>query len=186
MPMYGAIVHERGIELPGEPTEIGVWVNGNSGFGSVIYELTDAAGQTWTSIGAPATDPLPHWLDRVVPAELKDKFTAPKRNDWNSEDVFGLAKFNFDGWRYVAFPLPGQYDGDTPGSAGLHWPANSQWRWDKDGVVHYPLTLKRVIVEFPEKALHVRTYAPPPRAEVYLKDLTLAEAPPKPRLRGVD
>ena len=37
------------------------------------------------------------------------------------------------------------------------WPANSQWRWDKDGVVHYLLIFRRLIVELPEKVLHVKT-----------------------------
>jgi hypothetical protein len=55
------------------------------------------------------------------------------------------------------------------------WPANSQWRWDKDGVVNYPLKFKRLIVELPEKVLHVKNFAPPPRPEIYLKDLSVGQ-----------
>jgi hypothetical protein len=66
--------------------------------------------------------------------------------------------------------LPGNYTGEKH-----PWPANSQWRWDKDGVVHYPLTFKRLIVELPEKVLHVKTFAPPPRPEIYLKDLGVGQ-----------
>jgi len=37
--------------------------------------------------------------------------------------------------------------------------ANSQWRWDKDGVVHYPLNYRKLIVELPAKDLDVQTFA---------------------------
>ena len=70
----------------------------------------------------------------------------------------------------VGFPLPGNYPGE-----GYHWPANSNWRSDKDGKVHYPLTLRKLIVELPQKVLHVKSWAPPPRAEIYLSDLTVAQ-----------
>jgi hypothetical protein len=42
-------------------------------------------------------------------------------------------------------------------------------------LVHYPLTFRKLIVELPEKVLHVQTWAPPARAEVYLKDLTVGQ-----------
>ena len=51
MPMYGVLAHKKGIPVPGTPTEIGLWVNGNSGWGRVIFELTDASGQRWISLG---------------------------------------------------------------------------------------------------------------------------------------
>jgi hypothetical protein len=70
----------------------------------------------------------------------------------------------------VSFPLPGNYPGE-----GYHWPRTSQWFSDKDGAVHYPLVFKKLIVELPEKTLHVKTFAPAPRPEVYLKDLTAGQ-----------
>src|SRR5262249_50760939 len=75
-----------------------------------------------------------------------------------------------DQLRWLAVPLPGNYPGEKH-----PWPANSQWRWDKDGVVRYPLKLERLIVELPEKVLHVKTFAPPPRPEIYLKDLSVGQ-----------
>ena len=101
---------------------------------------------------------------------MRAKWAKPAINDSNTDDVLGLSRINFDGWRWLAFPLPGNYPGEHH-----PWPANSQWRWDKDGVVHYPLTFKRLIVELPEKVLHVKTFAPPPRPEVYLKDLSVGQ-----------
>src|SRR5262249_53153058 len=112
------------------------------------------------------------WLESIMSKEVLAKFSRPGISDWNTEDVQSLSRFNFDHWRYVAFPLPGNYPGEK-----YPWPGNSQWRWDKDGVIHYPLTFKRLIIELPEKVLHVKTFAPPVRPEIYLKDLVVAEDP---------
>jgi hypothetical protein len=170
MPMYAVMAHTKGIPVPGTPTEVGVWVNGNSGCGRLIFEFQDASGQRWVSRGAQLAGASSRWLEDMVPKEMLARYPTPGVSNWNTEDVFGLSRINFDGWRYVAFPLPGNYPGEHYG-----WPANSQWRWDKDGVVHYPLTFRRLIVKLPEKVLHVRTWAPSPRAEVYLKDLTVGQ-----------
>jgi hypothetical protein len=40
---------------------------------------------------------------------------------------------------------------------------------------HHPLTFKRLIVELPEKVLHVKSFAAPARPEIYLKDLTVGQ-----------
>lgn len=88
----------------------------------------------------------------------------------NTGDVFGVSRINFEGWRWLAFPLPGNYPGEKH-----PWSANSQWRWDKDGIVHYPLTFRRLILELPEKVLHVKTFNPPARPEIYLKDPSVAQ-----------
>jgi hypothetical protein len=170
MPMYAVLAHKKGIPVPGTPTEVGVWVNGNGGWGRLIFELTDASGQRWISIGAEQPDVPRKWVEDLIPPDMRAKWARPAINDSNTDDVLGLSRINFDGWRWLAFPLPGNYPGEKH-----PWPANSQWRWDKDGVVHYPLTFKRLIVELPEKVLHVKTFAPPPRLEIYLKDLGVGQ-----------
>lgn len=170
MPMYMAVRHKTGIPVPGQPTEIGLWIHGNSGWGRVLFELEDASGQRWSSIGAPSTDPLPHWFEEVMPADLKTRYQPVARSDWNTEDVFGISRINFDGWRYVGFPMPGHYPGE-----GYPWPGNSQWRHDKDGRVRYPLRLTRLIVELPEKVLHATRFDPPPVSEIALSDLVVGE-----------
>ena len=135
---------------------------------TVIRRGEDAAGQRWTSIGAPMKGEATRWMaDWMSPAELA-AMKAMNVSDWNTNDIFGHSWINFDGWRYVSFPLPGQYPGE-----GYHWPMNGQWRWNKDGIVHYPLKFTRLILELPEKTLHVKTYAPVKRAEIYVKDLTV-------------
>jgi len=170
MPMYQALVHRRGLPLPGTPTEIGLWINGNSGWGRVIFELQDAGGQTWTSIGAARTGEIHPWMLDWMPPDVLADFRATNISDWNTNDVFGVSAIAFDGWRYVGFPLPGNYPGE-----GHPWPANSQWRHDADGRVRHPLTLKRLIVELPEKVLHVQDWAAVERPAIYLADLVVAE-----------
>lgn len=169
MPMYAVLAHKKGLPVPGTPREIGLWVNGNSSWGRMIFELTDASGQRWISIGAPQAGSSGTWFDENIAPELRSKGQGKAVEDWNTNDVFGLSRIDFDGWRYVAFPLPGNYPGEK-----YHWPMNSQWFHDKDGVVHYPLVLKKLIVELPSKTLHVKDFASAPRPEIQLKDLTVA------------
>lgn len=173
MPMYMALRHNTGIPVPGRPQEIGLWIHGNSGWGRVIFELEDPKGQRWTNIGAPATDPLPHWFTGLIPDDLRARYFPMTRSDWNTEDVAGISRINFDGWRYVGFPLPGQYPGE-----GYPWPANSQWRHDKDGKVQYPLRLTRLIVELQEKVLHATSFVPPTNPEIALADLVACTREP--------
>ncbi|MEO6846892.1 MAG: hypothetical protein ABI254_06510, partial [Chthoniobacterales bacterium] len=172
MPMYAELASEKGIPMPGQPTEIGLWVNGNSAWGRIIYELEDASGQKWISIGAKALENSPWMADWLTP-EMQKQFKPGDQADWNTDDAFGVSRINFDGWRYLAFPLPGQYPGE-----GYHWPANSQWHSDKDGVVHYPLTLKKIIVQLPEKTLYLQRFEAAKRPEIYLNDLISVEGNP--------
>ncbi|HWL53909.1 MAG TPA: hypothetical protein VNQ90_15825 [Chthoniobacteraceae bacterium] len=158
MPMYAELEHARGLPLPGEPDEIGIMVNGNSGWGRLIFELEDASGQRWTSIGAQAQQGKAEWMADWIGRDAAQAFEPGMRSDWNTEDPWSLSRINFDGWRHVAFPLPGQYPGE-----GYHWPSNSQWKWDGDGRVHYPLTLKKVILQLPEKVLYLTRFEPPAR-----------------------
>src|SRR6185295_2007425 len=115
---------------------------------------------------------LSPWLLDAMPKEALESGKKTTKADWNTDDVFGVSRIDFDGWRYVSFPLPGNYPGEQ-----YHWPASSQWRCDGDGIVHYPLTVKALIVELPEKTLHLTEFAPVPRPEIYLKRLIVAENP---------
>jgi len=170
MPMYAILAHKKGIPVPVTPTEVGAWVNGNGGWGRLIFELQDASGQRWISLGAEQTDAPREWALGLAAPDMRDKWTKPAINDWNTGDVLGISRINFDGWRWLAFRLPGNYPGEKH-----PWPINGQWRWDRDGVVHYPFTFKRLIIELPEKVLHLKTFAAPPRSEIYLKDLAVGQ-----------
>jgi len=170
MPMYVVLAHKTGIRLPGRPTEVGLQVHGNSGWGRLVFELKDASGQRWISLGAQQEGDLSPWLQDWMPKAMLAQYPTPGLGDWNTNDCYGISRINFDGWRYLSFPLPGNYPGER-----YPWPANSQWRWDKDGVVHYPLTLTKVIIDLPEQVLHVKGFAAPPRAEIYLRALVSCE-----------
>ena len=174
LPMYSVLAHKLGVEIPGTPTEIGLMVNGNGGWGRIIFELEDAGGQRWTSIGAPmsgeATRWMADWMSEKELAAMKDM----KVGDWNTNDPWQRSRINFEGWRYLRFPLPGNYPGE-----GYHWPYSSQWKHTGDGVVKYPLTFKKLIVELPEKSLYVTKFAPVPRADIYVKDLMVTYEPPE-------
>jgi hypothetical protein len=179
LPMYSVLAHARGVELPGEPTEIGLMVHGNGGWGRVIFELEDASGQRWTSLGAPmkgeATRWMADWMSEQELAAMRQMNVA----DWNTNDPWQRSRINFEGWRYLRFPLPGNYPGER-----YHWPYSSQWKHTGDGIVKYPLTFKKLIVELPEKVLHLTTHTPVPRAEVYLKDLMVTFDPPERAFRS--
>src|SRR5262249_38677411 len=86
----------------------------------------DASGQRWISIGAEQKDVPRKWIEDLVPPDMRPKWVNPAINDSNTDDVLGLSRINFDGWRWLAFPLPGNYPGEKH-----PWPANSQWRWDR-------------------------------------------------------
>ena len=174
LPMYSVLRHNEGVEIPGEPTEIGLLVNGNGGWGRMIFELEDASGQRWVSIGAEQAGKPTRWMaDWLSPDEF-EKLKTANLNDWNTDDVWGRSYINFDGWGYVAFPLPGNYPGER-----YHWPYSCNWRFDGHGIVKYPLKFKKLIITLPEKTLHLTDYRPMPRQEIYLKDLMVTYRPPE-------
>lgn len=172
LPMYAVLKLKKPVEIPGVPTEIGLMVNGNGGWGRIIFELEDAGGQRWTSIGAAmkgeATRWMADWMSEKELAAMKDMHVA----DWNTNDPWQRSRINFEGWRYLKFPLPGQYDGE-----GYHWPANSQWKSTGDGIVKHPLKFTRLIIEMPEKVLYLNKMITVPRAAIYLKGLQATYEP---------
>jgi hypothetical protein len=172
LPMYQVLSLKNPVELRDKPTEIGLMVNGNGGWGRIIFELTDASGQRFTSIGAAmkgeATRWMADWMSEKELAAMKDMHVA----DWNTNDPWQRSRINFEGWHYLKFPLPGQYDGE-----GYHWPAGSQWKATGDGVVKYPLTFTKLIIELPEKVLYLNKTIAVPRPEIYLKGLQATYEP---------
>ncbi len=167
MSMYARLQHATGIELPGTPGNLGVWINGNSGWGRVIYELHDAGGQRWISLGMQAEGEN-RWLLDWLPADMMGQVEKVQIDDWNANDVYQVSRINFDGWRYVRFPLPGNYPFENHPR-----PDNCNWRYDGDGVVKYPLRLTGLVIELPEKVLHLQDWSPPARPEVYVRALTV-------------
>lgn len=94
-PWYTFFAPSKPILLPGKPTKIGLYVKGNSGWGRVIPQLTDAKGEIFTFIG-------------------------PK-DEWNSDDIRSHSSVNFDGWKYIEMELPNNLPNGFPGPALAFW-----------------------------------------------------------------
>jgi hypothetical protein len=181
LPMYARLRPAAPIAIPGEPTEIGVWVEGNAGWGRVIFELEDASGQRWISIGAEAAGEPNQWMaDWLGPEEFAKLRAAGGKSgvcDWNSDDAWGRSAIDHEGWRFVRFPLPGQYPGEE-----YHWPGNSQWRADggpeaSRGNVAAPLRLTGLAITAPQQVLYLTEKLDAPRPSFSLKQLTVTHRP---------
>jgi hypothetical protein len=130
MPWYSILTPKKPVVLDGAPSHLGLWVKGASDWGRVIYVLRDAKGEKWTSIGT--------------------------QDQYNCDDVHSWSAFNFDGWRYLRFELPGHTGYDNFRKYGT-----TCWRSDHgDGVVDLPLTLESIIVEQRSHILYVNDVQP--------------------------
>jgi hypothetical protein len=142
MPFYAKLIPEKPILIPGKPARIGMWVKAASDWGRVAYCLRDARGELWMSIGT--------------------------RGAWNCDDIHCLSSFNYDGWRYLSFPLPGNAPYDAYRENGMTW-----WgSYSKgDGIADLPLTLEKIIVERRTHAMYVNSPQPVSRDDVELGEL---------------
>lgn len=144
MPYYTSIVPARPVVIPGNASHIGIWVKAASDWGRVVYFLRDAKGEQWVSIG--------------------------KRNDYNNDDgkMHNWSSFNFDGWRYLRFELPGNAPWDAYRRNGTTW-----WGYYQsgDGVADLPLQLEKIIVERRTDVVYVNSVEPADPADVLLGDI---------------
>lgn len=168
--MYEVMALKNPVTLKGEPKEIGLMVNGNSCWGRIIFELEDASGQRWISIGASQDGTPTRWMADWMPQDELDKVKNMSVADWNTNDSEARSAINFDGWRYLSFPLPGQYEGED-----YHWPRNCYWKFDKDGKVHYPLKFTKLVVELREKVVYIKDMIEPSKPDICIKDLVAGE-----------
>lgn len=130
MPWYTTLVPKKPVIFPAMPSHVGLWVKGASDWGRVVYVLKDAKGERWTSIGY--------------------------QDQYNCDDVHSWSCFNFDGWRYVRFELPGNLPYDLFKTHGSTW-----WRSDGgDNIVDLPLSLDRMIIEQRSHILYVNDVQP--------------------------
>lgn len=114
---YGSIVPARPAVIPGKATALGMWLKGNSSWGRVVYRVSDAQGEMWTSIGA--------------------------KDDWNCDDTFTRTYAKHEGWRYVRFPLPGNQPWDQSRELETTWWKHE----GGDGIVQLPLKVEMIILE---------------------------------------
>ncbi len=114
---YGNLKLKKPVVIPGKGAALGIYIKGNSSWGRVVYQLRDAKGELWTSVGT--------------------------KDDWNCDDTHAWSYVNFEGWRYVRFPLPGTHPYDSARDLETTWWGSS----GGDGIVDLPLSLEKIIVE---------------------------------------
>jgi len=134
MPWYAVLKPAKPVILPGAPAKLGLYVRGASDWGRVVYSLRDAEGERWISVGT--------------------------KNDWNCDDIHSWSSFNFDGWRYVTFELPGHLGYDGFRRHGTTWWGSEGGPAESAGVVDLPLTLEKIIVEQRTHILYVNDVQP--------------------------
>ena len=152
IPSYQAIELEEPIEIAGEPTALGLWVRGNSGWGRINLELRDATGERWLSIGQPMA--------------------------WNANDEMSVSYIIFDGWRWMQIRLPGHYASGYHWPRFANW-RNGTPEGEGDGVVDYPLSLTGVVVEQREQIIYVNEMIEASREPVRLWGLTAVYGDPE-------
>jgi hypothetical protein len=141
MPFYTTLVPAKPVVIPGKASHLGLWVKAASDWGRVVYCLKDAKGERWLSIG--------------------------KKDEWNVDDTHNWSAFNFDGWRYLTFELPGNAPYDLFRDAGTTFWGNYQG----DLVVDLPLTLEKIIVERRTHVIHATEQLPAAPDDVLLGSL---------------
>jgi hypothetical protein len=137
---YSVYQPPQPIAIPGKARALGVWANGNSDWSRIVYEIADAKGEVWLSVGT--------------------------KDDWNCDDNHQWSFFNFDGWRYVEFPLPNHKPGDNYREQDTVW-----WGSTAEGVVDLPVKLTRVIIEQRTHNIYVDALLPVSNRWVQLSDL---------------
>lgn len=138
---YGAFAPDKTLEIPGKARSLGVWINGKSNWGRIACELEDAKGEIWLSTGT--------------------------KDDWNCDDTHCWSYFNFDGWRFVEFPLPATQPADNYREKDTVW-----WgSYGGDGVVDLPLKLRRVMIEHRTHHVYVDQLLEVPDSSVQFSNL---------------
>ena len=130
MPWYTVLKPSRPVVIPGRASALGLWAKASSDWGRVVYCLRDAKDERWISIG--------------------------HKDEWNCDDVHSWSSFNFDGWRYLRFELPGHLPYDNFRQYGTTF-----WRYaGGDRIVDLPLTVEKIIIERRTHILYVNDIQP--------------------------
>ena len=129
----------------GRPTTIGVWAKGNSSWGKLYFEFTDAEGERWLSAGTGGY--------------------GCSTYDWPE-----TASLNFDGWQFVEFPITG----DSPVKVFSPGETEWQWQRDGErgnGRIDFPITPTALGVGMYPHALNLVEMEETDRS-ILLKDLS--------------
>ncbi len=125
------------------PAALGVWVKGNSNWGRIMFEIEDAGGEVWRSVGTGG------WGCDIL--------------DWP-----GNIAVNFDGWNFVAMPLRETtlFHDHSPGPVLEQWVSGGG-----DKRIDYPVKVTALIVEMHRTPLELTEFKPVPPA-IRLRDIS--------------
>jgi len=92
LPTYGVLERRQPSPLRGRPRRLGLWVKGNSGWGRITFELTDAKGERWTGAGG-SEDSYGHgfinfdgwrWVEVDIPGQFRPDYPWPHNGNWTA------------------------------------------------------------------------------------------------------
>ena len=111
--------------VSGTPAGIGVWVKGNSNWGRILFEIEDAEGEVWRSVGTGG------WGCDIL--------------DWP-----GNAAVNFDGWNFVSLPFRDTplFNDHSPGPVLEQWVSGGGSK-----TIDMPIKVRALIVEMNRQPL---------------------------------
>lgn len=156
---YTTVRLKEPMEMPGRPCAFGVWVKGNSSWGRIRFEFTDAKGRVFGC----------YW----------------RAGGWNPFDWPAVYAVNFDGWAFVSGSLdnsPLHWD-DTLGLVGNapSWP----WRqisgpdFVTGKVYDYPIRLTAISVSVNRSKFTLIDGFKPSDPSILLNDVVSIELPDK-------
>ncbi len=139
---YATLRLKEPAPVEGEPAALGVWVKGDSNWGRVMFEIQDAEGEVWRSVGTAG------WGCDIL--------------DWP-----GNLAVNFDGWSFVALPLhdTALFNDHSPGPVLEQWVSSGG-----NKRIDFPIQVTGLIVEMNRTPLELIEFKPAPTT-IRLKDL---------------
>jgi len=144
MSEYAVLRLKEPVTVKGEPTTLGLWVKGNSGWGEVYWEIEDANGVRRLSCG-----------------------TTEHGGSVFDYDA-RLATINFEGWNFLRMPITEKSPVPDLSTGSV----DNLWQKSKRAPVAYPVKVTGVAVSLPPRALHL-TEMNPVRQVIRLKDLSV-------------
>lgn len=139
---YAVFTPPKPIPIPGKAKALGIYGRGSSAWNRIVYEIVDAKGEIWQSAGT--------------------------KDAWNCDDIHSWNYFNFDGWRYLQFPLPGNSPGDDFREKDSVW-----WGHSEEGVLDLPVKLTKIIVAMRTHLVYVNAMLPVDSLSLEFDDLTV-------------
>ncbi|MBM3801378.1 MAG: hypothetical protein FJW26_03605 [Acidimicrobiia bacterium] len=101
VPMYGFLERPGGKVIPGTPLRLGLWVQGNSGWGRVSFEFFDAKGERWIGVGGNEDEFGKsyinfdgwRWVEVDLCGHYDREYPRPGHDNWTSQGGDGFVDY---------------------------------------------------------------------------------------------